>query len=92
MKVSELITELQKFTPDTEVCITDWRKNIHHADDEPQGNGIEPHFKIELVNENVNIPFIALSFENNDYKYDGTPDEDPPIYYSITFNLLRSER
>lgn len=87
MKVSELITELQKFPTDTEVCITDWRKNIHHADDEPQGHGIEPKFKVEFVNEDVSIPFVALSFENDDYKDDGTPDEGSSIYSSIERGL-----
>jgi hypothetical protein len=83
MKVQDLIAELQKFPTDTEVCVADWRKNIHHADDEPQGHGIEPKFKVEFVNEDVNIPFVALSFENDDYKDDGTPDEGSSIYPSI---------
>ena len=83
MKVQDLIAELQKFPTDTEVCVVDWRKNIHHADDEPQGHGIEPKFKVEFVNEDVNIPFVALSFENDDYKDDGTPDEGSSIYPSI---------
>jgi len=87
MKVSELITELQKFPADTEVCIMDWRKNIHHANDEPQGHGIEPKFNVEFVNEDVSIPFIALSFENDDYKDDGTPDEGSSIYSSIKHGL-----
>ena len=88
MKVSKLITELQKFPTDTEVCITDWRKNIHHADDESQGHGIEPDFKVEFEKEDVNIPFIALSFENDDYKDDGTADEGSSIYSSIELGLL----
>lgn len=83
MKALQLIAELQKFPSNTEVCITDWRKNIHHATDDPQGLGIEPNFKVEFVNEDVNIPFIALSFENDDYKDDGTPDEGSSIYSSI---------
>jgi len=87
MKVSKLIAELQKFTEDTEVCITDWRKNIHYANVEPQGHGIEPKFKVEFVNEDVSIPFVALSFENDDYKDDGTPDEGSSIYSSIESGL-----
>lgn len=87
MKVLELITELQKFPTNTEVCITDWRKNIHHTNDEPQGYGIEPKFKIKFVNEDVSIPFIALLFENNDYKDDGTPNQGSSIYSSIEREL-----
>lgn len=75
MKVKDLLTELQKYPSDMEVCITDWKKNLHHADDEPQGNGIEPNFNIELVEEDVNIPFVALSFENDDYKENGQKAE-----------------
>lgn len=87
MKKSELIKELEKIQGDPQVCITDWRKNIHHADDEPQGHGIEPKFKVEFIKESVNIPFVALSFENDDYKDDGTPDESSSIYSSIERGL-----
>lgn len=61
----------------------DFRKNIHHAHSEPQGNGIEQKFNIEFITEDVNIPFIALSFENDDYKNDGIPDEGSSIYSFI---------
>lgn len=71
MKVKDLLTELLKYPNNMEVCIADWRKNLHHADDEPQGNGIEPNFKIELIKEDINLQFVALSFENDDYKEDG---------------------
>lgn len=87
MKNSELIKKLQQLPLDMEVCITDWRKNIHHADDEPQGHGIEPDFNIELVEESVNTPFIALSFKNDDYNADGTPDSGSSIYSSIEQDL-----
>lgn len=71
MKVQELIKILTVYQPDTEVCITDWRKNIHHADTEPQGNGIEPEFFVDYIVEDVNKPFIALSFINDDYDESG---------------------
>lgn len=74
MKVEELIKQLQELPKGTEVCIMDWRKNLHHADDEPQGMGIEKDFAIEYHTEDVNIPFAGLVFENNDYETDGTPN------------------
>ena len=40
---------------------------------------IEPKFLVEFVNEDVNIQFVALSIENDDYKDDGTPDEARPF-------------
>lgn len=89
MKVKDLIAELQKFPDETEVCIMDWRKNVHHADCEPQGHGIEPRFKVVFENEDVNIPFVALAFENEDYKEDGTPADDSSIYTSIEHMLAQ---
>ena len=74
MKAKKLIEELKKFPPGTEVCIVDWRKNIHHAGDEPQGHGIEHDFKIDLETKNVTKPFISLSFANDDYEPDGSPN------------------
>lgn len=88
MKASDLIAELQKYPNFAEVCIMDWRKNIHHADDELNNQGIEPKFKVEFINEDVNIPFVALLFENNDYKEDGRPDEGSSIYSVIEYELL----
>ena len=74
MKVEELIKQLQELPKGTEVCIMDWRKNLHHSDDEPQGMGIEKDFAIEYHTEDVNIPFAGLVFENDDYEIDGTPN------------------
>ena len=71
MKIQDLISELQKFPTDTEVCIADWRKNMHHADIDPQGEGIVSKFKIEFISEDVNIPFVGLLYDNNDYTDDG---------------------
>ena len=74
MKAWQLIQQLQKMPQNKEVCITDWRKNLHNADDEPNGIGIESQFKVEYIKEDVNKPFIALSFENDDYEKDGSPN------------------
>ena len=79
MKVEKLIQELQKMPPNSEVCVFDWRKNIHHADDEPIGKGVEPDFKVE-IEDAVPAPFVALSFENDDYNDDGTPDAGSSLY------------
>lgn len=71
MKKQDLVQILAAYPDDTEVCITDWRKHIHHADTEPQGNGIEPEFSVDYIVEDVNKPFIALSFINDDYDESG---------------------
>jgi hypothetical protein len=72
MKVSELIETLGKFDKEIEVCIFDHRKNLHFADCEPTSAGIEPAFQIELISEDVTIPFVAISFINHDYTDDGS--------------------
>lgn len=84
MKAQDLIKELQKH-PNAEVCIVDWNKNIFNADDEPQGEGIEPDFKVEYLDDfdGMTVPIIALSFENNDYNDDGTPNAGSLLYAQI---------
>lgn len=84
MKAKDLIKELEKFPEDMEVCIADWRKNAFNANDEPQGHGIDDDFTVELIDENVNTPFIALSFVNDDYSEDGEPNEGSLIYDVIS--------
>lgn len=81
MKVEKLIRELKKMPPQTEVCIFDYRKNLHHASDEPQSHGIESNFEINHETENVSIPFCALTFKNDDYQKDGSPHEGSSIVY-----------
>lgn len=70
MKKEELIKKLQEL-PCEDVCIFDHRKNTHHADVEPQGIGIEPNFDIEYHEEDVNMPFVGLTFNNDDYNDNG---------------------
>lgn len=79
MKNEKLLKLLSKLPKDSEVCIVDWRKNLHNANDEPQGNGIEPKFAVVFMKEDVSMPFIALQFENDDYNEDGTPNEGGSI-------------
>lgn len=88
MKISELIEQLQQAPQDSEVCIFDWRKNLHHADGDYQGNGIVSDFKVDIVSEDVNIPFVALSFKNDDYKEDGSANKGSCIYRSIEHDCL----
>jgi hypothetical protein len=82
MKKKDLIDALNAIDCE-DVCIFDWRKNIHHADDEPQSFGIEPNFEVEKIDKAVNKPFIALSFVNDDYNLNGTPNNCSSIYNSV---------
>lgn len=83
MKVKDLIKKLELMPQNLEVCIMDWRKNLHHADDDFNGKGIEPHFEVMHLTkkDDVNKPFVALLFMNDDYNSDGTPDFDSSICY-----------
>ena len=74
MKREILIEKITELPIGTEVCICDWRKILHHADDEPQGIGIEPDFEISYEIESVTKPFAALGFQNDDYEKDGSPN------------------
>lgn len=71
MKNRDLIKKLSLLDFDMEVCIGDYRKNSFHADEDGSGRGIYPDFKIETLNKGVNIPFISLTFDNEDYTEDG---------------------
>ena len=90
MNNSELILILNNLPQDAEVCIWDWRKNIFNADDDGNGIGIEPKFTVEYLNENVSTPFIAISFENDDYNDNGEPSEVSLLsdYYSKRGNFF----
>lgn len=74
MNKHDLIKQLLS-SPGEEVCIFDIRKNIHHADDIPQSNGIERDFKVEYEEDGI-PPFISLTFQNDDYNEDGTKAEE----------------
>ena len=71
MKNKELIKRLSEYHEDMEVCIFDWKMNLHRCDDEPISIGIQSEFKVEYQKESVNIPFISISYENDDYLDDG---------------------
>jgi hypothetical protein len=82
MKVEELRMHLSDVPNGTEVCIFDYRKNLHNASDEPQSDGVHNKFSVEFIKEGV-PPFIALAFKNDDYLPDGMPDGGSSIYQSI---------
>jgi len=84
MTVKELITELSKYPENEDVCIFDWRKNLHHASEEPSSEGVYSDIKTERValdREEIEYtkdvygtepkPWIAITFENDDYSDDG---------------------
>jgi hypothetical protein len=82
MKKEDLIKQLEQLPAGIEVCIMDWRKNLHHANDEPNTESIEPDFNLARAEEGSPRPFIALEFKNDDYldsglksDPDGTLDE-----------------
>lgn len=84
MKVEELIAELSKYPQEENVCIFDWRKNLHHASEETCPEGVYSDIKTERValdKEEIEYakdvygtehkPWIAITFENDDYSDDG---------------------
>lgn len=85
MRKSELIKKLNQIEGDFEVCICDFRKNIHNMDGggEPNGIGIEPNFTVNLEDKNFTKKFIGLEFENDDYNEDGTPNAGSSIFVSV---------
>jgi hypothetical protein len=79
MKKNKLIKKLLDIEGNPEVCIDDWRKNLNDDCGEGSSVGVEPDFTIELIDkdslpENTK-PWIALSFNNDDYEDDGSKSE-----------------
>lgn len=71
MKVEKLIEQLKNLPENTDVCLVDYRKNLHHAngdeEDPSNGIGIQEKFRVEHFTENVNTPFIGILYKNDDY-------------------------
>jgi len=70
MKVSELIALLQTMPQDAHVVVFDHEKNLYHADDEPNGDGLYDEFEIELNpdiemnnGDHSDIPVVTISFK-----------------------------
>jgi hypothetical protein len=75
MTVQDLIAVLRGMPQQLPICILDWRKNLTEWDNDPNNVGIYPRFDIEVIDpdelpNNDNL-FVAISFENTDYTYDG---------------------
>lgn len=88
MLVEKLIKELKKLPKGTDVCLYDWRKNLNNDVGDGSSAGIHPEFDIELQklegdelnyyeerHERKFVPWIAITFDNDDYNDDGTKDE-----------------
>lgn len=71
----KLIEELQKLPDGVEVCICDWRKQLHHDVGCGSGAGIEARFEVQMLGvEDItegSKPFAVLSFDNDDYDNSG---------------------
>ena len=71
MKVEILIKKLKELPANTDVCIVDYRKNLHHAngdeEDPSNGIGIQEKFRVEYYTKNVNKPFAGLDYKNDSY-------------------------
>lgn len=71
MKVQDLIKKLQEFPENTDVCLYDYRQNVHYAngdeEDPDNGIGIQDKFRVDHITENVNKPFVGLIIKNQDY-------------------------
>jgi len=81
-----LLKKLKEIEGDFEMCLCDWRKNIHNMDGggEPNGIGIESKFEIRLEeDESFNKKFIGIDFTNDDYNEDGTPNAGSSIFCSV---------
>ena len=77
MKKEKLIEELQKLPDGVEVCIMDWRKELHNDPGDGSGcsAGIYPKFDVGMAGEDFKAEdsedFAILTFENDDYDNDG---------------------
>jgi len=72
MKVNELIALLQTMPQDAYVVVFDHEKNLYHADDEPNGDGLYDDFEVELnpdieINngDHTDVPVVTISFKSN---------------------------
>ena len=77
MKKEELIKKIQEEIPDgAEVCIFDWRANLHHGGGESSSAGIYSKIEVSCIKpEEQDLedfePWGGLSFESIDYDEEG---------------------
>src|SRR5690606_16949330 len=76
MKNKDLIEILKGLDPEKDVCIFDWRKNLGSDLGDGSSEGIYRDIKIiemdEIQIQNSSKPWIAITFENEDYEKDGS--------------------
>jgi hypothetical protein len=76
MKKEVLIKALQKLPKGAEVCIYDWRKNLHNDTGDGSGVGVYPDFEIEIsgmedaMTDGIE-PFAVMTIYNDDYDDNG---------------------
>jgi len=88
MKVSELIKKLKDLPNDLEIRIFDDRKNLFTADEDGSSEGIETITgvgSISAISEKTNkkTKIAIISFDNSDYKDDGTPEWGSSLVVAI---------
>ena len=70
-KVKDLIEKLLTMPQDLSVLVFDWRKSVREASSEPSSAGLYSDISVSHEEENVTQPFIAISFDNEDYTNQG---------------------
>lgn len=94
MKVKELIERLKEMPQDMNVCIFDMRKNLFCGGGDSVCYGVEDIEAIEIVPDDETVKlmkevgeeitqWVAIHYENDDYREDGKPDVNSLIadYY-----------
>lgn len=84
MRVKDLIKELEKMPQEANVNLFDWRKNLSDDIGDGSSEGVYSRFDIHYeelsedemeyykdVNDREYIPWVAISFENDDYNDEG---------------------
>ena len=84
MLIEDLIKELEKFPKGTQVCLFDWRKNLHDDYGDGGNSGIYEDFSLSLEklegdelefykeqNDKEFIPWISITFDSDDYNDEG---------------------
>ena len=85
MTVQELINKLETMPKDAPVCLFDWRKNLGLDCGDPSSEGVYNEIDVELQQieapdeqeyyksqmDEEFVPWVALSFDNEDYNDDG---------------------
>lgn len=80
MKKEALIAKLQELPEGLEIRVLDYRKNLNESNDEWCDSGVYELSDVEVLGgtddnhpegSETTVPFISLSFTNDDYSEDG---------------------